>query len=82
LTFALDTLLTLRQGKPRNVLTPRGCAAVQLIAVGNANKSASARLRVSLKTVETHRAAATRKPGLRSTANLVRSAVPNRMIDV
>ncbi len=47
---------------------------MQLLAEGNANKSASARLRVSLKTVETRREAATRKPGLRSTANLVRSA--------
>jgi DNA-binding NarL/FixJ family response regulator len=78
----LDTLLTRRQAKKRDVLTPRERAVVQLIAEGNTNKDACARLGVSLKTIESHRAAAMRKLGLRSTADLVRYAVRNRMIDV
>ena len=53
----LDTLLTRRKAKPRDVLAPRERAVVQLIAEGNTNKSACARLGVSLKTVETHCAA-------------------------
>jgi DNA-binding NarL/FixJ family response regulator len=78
----LDTLLTRRQAKKRDVLTPRERAVVQLIAEGNTNKDACARLEVSLKTIETHRAAAMRKLGLHSTADLVRYALRNRMIDV
>jgi DNA-binding NarL/FixJ family response regulator len=78
----LDTLLTRRQAKKRDVLTPRERAVVQLIAEGNTNKDACARLGVSLKTIESHRAAAMRKLGLHSTADLVRYAVRNRMINV
>jgi DNA-binding NarL/FixJ family response regulator len=78
----LDTLLTRRQAKKRDVLTPRERAVVQLIAEGNTNKDACARLGVSLKTIESHRAAAMRKLGLHSTADLVRYALRNRMIDV
>jgi DNA-binding NarL/FixJ family response regulator len=78
----LDTLLTRRQAKKRDVLTPRERAVVQLIAEGNTNKDACARLGVSLKTIESHRAAAMRKLGLHSTADLVRYALRNRMINV
>jgi DNA-binding NarL/FixJ family response regulator len=78
----LDTLLTRRQAKKRDVLTPRERAVVQLIAEGNTNKDTCARLGVSLKTIETHRAAAMRKLGLHTTADLVRYALRNRMIDV
>jgi DNA-binding NarL/FixJ family response regulator len=78
----LDALLTRRQAKKRDVLTPRERAVVQLIAEGNTNKDACARLGVSLKTIESHRAAAMRKLGLHTTADLVRYALRNRMIDV
>ena len=71
-----------RQARPRDVLTPRERAVVQLIAEGHTNKSACARLGVSLKTIETHRAAAMRKLGLRTTADLTRYALRNRMIQV
>lgn len=40
------------------------------------------RFGVSLETVETHRAAAMRTLGRRTTADLVRCAVRNRMTDV
>jgi DNA-binding NarL/FixJ family response regulator len=78
----LDTLLTRRQAKKRDVLTPRERTVVQLIAEGNTNKDTCARLGVSLKTIETHRAAAMRKLGLRTTADLVRYAVRKRMVEV
>jgi DNA-binding NarL/FixJ family response regulator len=55
---------------------------IQPIAEGITNKSACARVAVSLKTIEAHRAAAMRKLGLHTTADLVRYAVRNRMIDV
>ena len=39
-------------------------------------------LRISIKTVETHRASALHKLGARTTADLIRYAIRNRMIDV
>jgi DNA-binding NarL/FixJ family response regulator len=78
----LDTLLDRRKRGKRDVLTPREKAVVQLIAEGNTNKTVCAKLGVSLKTIETHRSAAMRKLGLHTTADLVRYAVKNRMIEV
>jgi DNA-binding NarL/FixJ family response regulator len=76
----LDTLVTRRAGKTRELLTPRERSVVQLIAEGNTNKNVCATLGVSLKTVESHRASAMRKLGLHSTADLVRYAVRNRLV--
>jgi DNA-binding NarL/FixJ family response regulator len=76
----LDALLTRRHGGHRDVLTPRERAVVQLIAEGQTNKGVCAKLGVSLKTVESHRASAMRKLGLHTTADLVRYAVRNRMV--
>src|SRR3954453_8779339 len=76
----LDTLVTRRAGKARELLTPRERSVVQLIAEGNTNKNVCATLGVSLKTVESHRASAMRKLGLHSTADLVRYAVRNRLV--
>ncbi|WNV12821.1 response regulator transcription factor [Tardiphaga sp. 709] len=56
-------------------LSPREQHVVQLIAEGHSNKSASALLTVSVKTVEAHRASAMRKLGLSCTAELVRYAI-------
>ncbi|MGF9761866.1 response regulator transcription factor [Microvirga sp. 0TCS3.31] len=78
----LDTLLDRRKRGKRDVLTPREKAVVQLIAEGNTNKTVCTKLGVSLKTIETHRSAAMRKLGLHTTADLVRYAVKNRMIEV
>jgi DNA-binding NarL/FixJ family response regulator len=47
----------------------------QLLAEGNSNKEAAARLNVSVHTVETHRARIMEKLGIHSTAELVLSAV-------
>ena len=54
---------------------------VRLIAEGHSNKEMSEILRLSLKTIETYRAAAMRKLNSRSTAALVRYAVRNRLVE-
>jgi DNA-binding CsgD family transcriptional regulator len=54
---------------------------VQLIAEGHSNKEMSLLLGISLKTVETHRAAAMRKLKLSSSAALVRYAIRNKIAE-
>jgi DNA-binding NarL/FixJ family response regulator len=63
-------------------LTARERTIVQLIAEGRTNKEICPILRISIKTVETHRASALRKLGARTTADLIRYAIRNHMIDV
>ena len=55
---------------------------VQLIAEGHSNKSIAKMLGISVKTVETHRAAVMRKLNLSSSAALVRYAVRNKIIEL
>jgi DNA-binding NarL/FixJ family response regulator len=55
-------------------LTMRERKVVQLIAEGNSNKRAAHLLSISVKTVESHRTASMRKLDLHSTADLVRYA--------
>ena len=62
-------------------LTPREREIVQLIAEGRLNKEIAAILGLSIKTIETHRAAAMHKLGLNSTAELVRYAIRNNIIE-
>jgi DNA-binding NarL/FixJ family response regulator len=62
------------------LLTPREREVVQLVAEGRTNKEVGRELNLSIKTVETHRCAAMRKVGLSSTADLVRYAVRNHMV--
>jgi DNA-binding NarL/FixJ family response regulator len=64
-----------------SVLSTRQRTVLQLIAEGKSNKDIAASLGISVKTVETHRAAIMRKLGLGSVAQLVRYAVRNRLID-
>ena len=61
-------------------LTPREREIVQLLAEGRSNKEVAARLGISIKTVETHRAATMRKLRLDSFADLVRYAIRNKII--
>jgi DNA-binding NarL/FixJ family response regulator len=79
-----DTLLAqLLESKPHALassLTHREREIVQQIAEGRLNKQIAARLSISIKTVETHRASAMRKLKLRTTADLVRYAVRNQLI--
>ncbi|QCI69191.1 response regulator transcription factor [Phreatobacter stygius] len=69
------------QGEPSVKLTPRERETVQYIAEGLSNKGIAWRLQVSVKTIETHRATAMRKLGMRSMAELVRYAVRTKLIE-
>jgi len=72
----LQSFLTKRNDSP---LTERQRSVVRLIAEGHRNKEIASMLNISRKTVETHRAAARRKLNLRSTADLVRYVIRNRL---
>lgn len=61
-------------------LTTREREIIQLLAEGRMNKEVAASLGVSIKTVETHRASLMKKLGLSGTADLVRFAVRNNII--
>ena len=77
----LDSYLAKQNGKAGPVLTPRERMVVQLIAEGNSNKDISTILSVSIKTVESQRAAAMKKIEVTSTAGIVRYAIRNRIIE-
>ena len=62
-------------------LTSREREIVQLLAEGRSNKDIAAALTISIKTVETHRAAIMRKLSLDSIADLVRYAVRNGLVE-
>ena len=61
-------------------LTHREREIVQQIAEGRINREMAERLHISIKTVETHRARAMHKLKLRTTADLVRFAIRNNII--
>jgi DNA-binding NarL/FixJ family response regulator len=54
---------------------------VQLIAEGHSNREIAAILSLSVKTIETHRAAAMRKLNATSVASLVRYAIRNKLVE-
>lgn len=64
-----------------SALTMREKSVVQLIAEGHTGKEAADLLGVSAKTVEAARASALRKLSLRTTADLIRYAVRNNLVD-
>ena len=81
---AMEALLAvfLTDAQPaQQLLTPRERIVVQLVAEGHSNKQIAKVLSVSIKTVETHRAAIMRKLELTSTAALVRYAVRHKLIE-
>jgi DNA-binding NarL/FixJ family response regulator len=61
-------------------LTRRETEVVRLLAIGRSNKEVAHTLGISVKTVETHRAAIMRKLGFRSIVSLVRYAVRERFV--
>jgi DNA-binding NarL/FixJ family response regulator len=77
----LDAML-LDKGSKHQVshLTSREREIVQLIAEGGSNKKIATALGISVKTVETHRSASMRKLKVHSTAELVRYAMRNKII--
>lgn len=77
----LETYLLAKKGTVGTVLSPRERIVVQLIAEGHTNKQIGAVLNLSIKTIESHRAAAMRKLNLTSTAGIVRYAIRNKLIE-
>ena len=75
----LDAYLA-RSRVEKGPLTNREREVVQLIAEGYTNKQIANLLHLSLKTVETHRAAIMRKLDASSTADLVRYAIRNKIV--
>lgn len=63
-------------------LTSREREVVQLVAEGNSNKMIAKALDISIKTVETHRAAAMHKLDIHSTAELVRYAIRKKLVEL
>jgi DNA-binding NarL/FixJ family response regulator len=68
------------KGDPSQLLSPREKTIVKMVAEGYSNKGVSAILNLSIKTTETHRAAAMRKLNINSTAGLVRYAVRTKLV--
>jgi DNA-binding CsgD family transcriptional regulator len=62
-------------------LTPREREIVQLVAEGQSSKEAAAKLSLTVKTVETHRANIMKKLRLRSVSDLVRYAIRNKTVE-
>ncbi len=76
-----STFVASHQAKQESALSPRERTVVQMIAEGRSNKEMSGLLNLSLKTIETHRAAAMRKLNVKSTATLVRYAIRNKLVE-
>ena len=74
----LQSFLTKDNESP---LTARERSVVQLVAEGHSNRKIASILNLSVKTVETHRANANHKLELHSTAELVRCAIRNKLIE-
>lgn len=66
----------------QEVLTAREREIVQLLAEGMRTREMAARLGVSVKTIETHRAAVMRKLGVHSVVDLVHYALRNKIISI
>jgi len=62
-------------------ITDREREIVQLLAEGKTSKEVAAVLGISVRTVETHRAAITKKLGLKSFSELIRYAIRNNIVE-
>lgn len=69
-------------GKPQlGELSQRETEVLQMISRGLSNKEIGGRLDISVKTVETHKARALEKLGIRTRAEIVRYGVAHRWLD-
>jgi two-component system response regulator NreC len=73
---------TARRGASSELLTSRERETLQLLAEGNSQAQAAARLHISPKTVETHRRHIAAKLGIRDLAGLVKYAVRTRLVTI
>ncbi|MDW8308037.1 MAG: response regulator transcription factor [Verrucomicrobiales bacterium] len=69
-----------RGGSPAELLTEREREVLRLIAHGHTTAAIAARLHISEKTVETHRAHIAEKLGLRTRADLVHFAIEHGLL--
>ena len=76
----LEALTQDRKRSRLQSFTVRELEVAQLIAEGASNKMIARSLNISIKTVESHRAAAMRKAGARSAAAFVRFAIKQNLI--
>lgn len=76
----LEAAVNERKRSRLESFTVRELEVVQLIAEGNSNKQIARLLGISIKTVESHRAAAMRKAGARTAAEIVRFAIKHNLI--
>lgn len=72
----------LKSAADRKRLTPRERQVVKLVAEGNTNNAIADLLGVSIKTVQTHRLAAMRKVGAKSSADLTLYAARNDLVQI
>lgn len=79
--FLHDDSTTTKAAAAEEALSSREREILRLVAQGGSNKSVAAELGVSTRTVETHRAAIMRKLHASSTAELVRYAIRNGIIE-
>ena len=63
-----------------DILTKREIEVLKLIAAGLANKNVADKLKISIRTVETHRANLTNKLGIKTTAGLVKFAMSKGIV--
>jgi two-component system response regulator NreC len=61
--------------EPRPRLTERESEVLRLIAIGHSNKEVATQLKISVKTVEVHKANAMRKLGLTGRVDVIRYGV-------
>lgn len=62
------------------ILTPRERQVLKYVAQGLANKTVAVKLKISIRTVETHRVNLTNKLGIKTTARLVKYALEKGLI--
>ena len=74
-------LITPRKKRPES-LTSREKEILELIWVGFKNKEIGQRLKISVKTVEAHRANMMKKMRVANTAQLLRTAIYDRTIKI
>jgi DNA-binding NarL/FixJ family response regulator len=83
-TKVAEAMLQIYAGKQSQTFSPltnRERTIVQLIAEGHSNKAIANILNISVKTVETHRASVMRKLNCASSADLVRYAIRNKIVE-